>query len=138
MGKSRIAGVMMSGALLVATPAFGQDRTRDVARDVARGIRDAAEAIGTVRDAWDQSINDIRWRGPEREAIRICAPRVERYGRMRVDDVRPYGRRSIRVYGLVDGGWGRGYGDRYRMRSFTCTVRNDGRVKVKTSRMRRY
>jgi hypothetical protein len=138
MGRSKVAGAMLSGALLVATPAFGQDRTRDVARDVARGIIDAAEAIGTVRDAWDQSVNDLSWRGPEREAIRICAPWVERHGRMRVDDVRPYGRWSLRVYGLADRGWGRGYGDSYRMRSFTCTVRNDGRVKIKTSRVRRY
>jgi hypothetical protein len=140
MSMSKIASALLAGALFAASPAVAQDRTRDVAREVARGIRDAAEAIGTVRDAWDQSINDIRWRGPEREAILICAPRIERYGRMRVDQVRPYGRRSIRVYGVVDGGWGRGYGyrDRYRLRSFTCTVRDDGRVRLKTRRSRRY
>ena len=75
----------------------------------------------------------------------MCAPSVERYGRMRVDQVRPYKRRSIRVYGIVDGGWGDRYDyrdryrdrDRYRARSFTCTVSYDGRVKVKTRRLRR-
>jgi hypothetical protein len=133
------ASLALAGTLFVAEPALAQSRTQEVARDVARGIRDAAEAIGTVRDAWDQSFYNVRWRGPEGEAVRICVPRVERYGRVRVDRVVPYGRRSIRVYGIVDGGWGRyEYRDRYRMRSFTCTVRDDGRVRIKTKRLRRY
>ena len=61
---------------------------------------------------------------------------------MRVDDVRRYSRSSWRVYGTVnDGGGDRG---RLRLRrgyvprAFTCTVREDGRVKLKTKRLRRY
>lgn len=125
--------------MALTSPALAQDR-RGTAEQIAREIREAAEAIGTVRDAVDESLSDVRWRGRDREVIRICAPRVERYGRMRVDQVRPYGRRSLRVYGIVDGGWGdrRSYGrSRYGLRSFTCTVRDDGRVKVKTRRLRR-
>ena len=130
----------LAGATFLAAPALAQDRHRSTAEQIAREIRDAAAAIGTVRDAVDDSLGDIRWRGRDREVIRLCAPRIERYGRMRVDDVRPYGRRSLRVYGTVDGGWGdRRYSSssRYGLRSFTCTVRDDGRVKVKTRRLRR-
>jgi hypothetical protein len=134
-----IGGGLATAVTLIAgsTSALAQ---RSTAEEIAREIRNAAEAIGTVRDAVDQSIDDVRWRGVDREAIRLCAPRLERYGRMRVDDVRPYGRRSIRVYGTVDRGF---YSERYRsrdrygLRSFTCTVRDDGRVKVKTRRLRR-
>jgi hypothetical protein len=77
----------------------------------------------------------------ERFAVERCAPAVERYGRMRVDDVRRHDRRSWRVYGTVGGG---GIGDMrggwrgYAPRAFTCTVRDDGRVKLKTSKLRRY
>jgi hypothetical protein len=59
---------------------------------------------------------------------------------MRVDDVRRHGRNGWRVYGTVGGaaiadsnGWRRGYAPR----AFTCTVREDGRVKLKTSKLRR-
>lgn len=131
--------VTLAAAILMAAPTSAQDRGRSTADQIAREIREAAEAIGTVRDAVDDSLSDIRWRGRDREAVRLCAVRVERYGRMRVDDVRPYGRRSLRVYGTVDGGWGNRYSyrSRYGLRSFTCTVRDDGRVKVKTRRIRR-
>ena len=137
------AGLAM--AVVLASPAAGQSRTAD---RIAREIRDAAIAIGTVRDAVDYGLNDIRWSGPEREAVRMCVPRLERYGRVRIDQVRPHSRRSIRVYGTIDaGGWGsdRGYSrysrysrsSRYGLRSFTCTARYDGRVKIKTRRLRR-
>jgi len=131
-----IGAALAAAAAVAAVPASAQDRSRRTAEEIAREIRNAAEAIGTVTSAVDESMRDIRFRGRDREAIDRCAPSVERYGRMRVDDVRGYGRRSIRVYGTV----GRdGYGDRYRYsaRSFTCTVRDDGRVKVKTRRLRR-
>jgi hypothetical protein len=112
-----------------------------VADEIARTVEDTAQAVGRVRDSLDRSLGDVRFRGPERFAIDACRPQVERYGRMRVDDVRPYKRRSFRVYGVTDGYSG-GYYDRYRRsygpRSFTCTVREDGRVKVKTRRLRRY
>ena len=98
--------------------------------------------MGTVRDAFDRSLYEVRYRGAERYAIDACRPQVERYGRMRVDDVRPHKKRSIRVYGVTEG-YGRNYDDRYRSgsygpRSFKCTVNTDRRVKVKTKRLRGY
>ena len=132
---------------LAAAPALGQypyqdrSRTGRVADEIARTVEDTAQAVGRVRDSLDWSFNDVRYRGPERFAIDACRPQVERYGRMRVDDVRPYKRRSFQVYGVTEG-YGGGYYDNYRSRqysprSFTCTVRDDGRVKVKTRRLRR-
>ena len=141
----------------LASPAAAQQRDRSTAKEIAREIREAAEDIRTVRDAVDDSVRDVRFRGRDREAIDRCAPYVERYGRMHVDDVRRYKRYSLRVYGTVGG---EGYDSRYRrdryddryrrdryddrygrdrygIRSFTCTVRDDGRVKLKTKRLRR-
>ena len=131
-------GAGLALAVTLASPAAGQSRTAD---RIAREIRDAAVAIGTVRDAVEYGLNDVRFSGPERDAIRMCLPQLERYGRARVDQVRPYKRGSIRVYGTIDSGGFRGdrYSryNRYSMRSFTCTVRYDGRVKIKTRRLRR-
>ena len=135
------------GSALAAAPALAQypyqDRSRAgrVADEIARTVEDTAQAVGRVRDSLDRSISDVRFRGPERFAIDACRPQVERYGRMRVDEVRPYKRRGFRVYGLAEG-YGGGYYDGYRSRqygprSFTCTVRDDGRIKVKTKRYRR-
>jgi hypothetical protein len=135
------------GATVAAAPALAQypyqDRSRAgrVADEIARTVEDTAQAVGRVRDSLDRSLYDVRFHGPERFAIDACRPQVERYGRMRVDAVRPYKRGSFRVYGFTEG-FGGGY-DRYRSRgypprSFTCTVREDGRVKVKTKRLRRY
>ena len=130
--------------LLPAPPAAAQERSRRVAEDIAREIRNTAEQIEIVRDAVDDSVRGARFRGPERYAIERCAPYVERYGRMRVEDVRRHDRRSHRVYGTVEGGrYDTSYRDRYdrrdryEYRSFTCTVRYDGRVKLKTKRYRR-
>jgi hypothetical protein len=131
--KTLALGAALAAALVAtAAPASAQDRSRSgrTADEIARGIRDAADAIVTVRDAYDQSVDGIRFGREERYAIERCAPGVERYGRMRVRDVRRYGRRSLRVYGTIEG---RG---RYYARSFTCTVRDDGRVKLKTRRDR--
>jgi hypothetical protein len=138
------------GATLLAAPAFAQSyqergRTGRVTEEVVRTIEDTANAVGRVRDSLDRGINDVRWRGPERFAVDACRPHVERYGQMRVDHVRPYKRRSFRVYGTT-GGYGGGYGRDYYgsrsrgygPRSFTCTVQDDGRVKLKTKRLRRY
>ncbi len=131
-------------AAFVAAPAVAQsyqDRSRagQVAEEVARTIEDTANAVGRVRDSLDRSINDVRYRGPERFAVDACRPHVERYGRMRVDQVRPYKRHSFRVYGTTQGYGGGYYGSRsYGLRSFTCTVQDDGRVKLKTKRLRRY
>jgi hypothetical protein len=138
------------GAALLAAPAFAQsypDRNRSgrVTDQVVRTIEETANAVGRVRDSLDRGINDVRWRGPERFAVDACRPYAERYGQVRVDDVRPYKRRSFRVYGTTSG-YGRDYGrDYYGSRSrgygpraFTCTVQDDGRVKFKTKRLRRY
>ncbi|MDP9413403.1 MAG: hypothetical protein M3Q08_04775 [Pseudomonadota bacterium] len=138
-----IAAVMAVGLSSGASPAAAQyerSRTGQVAEEIARGVREAANAVGTVSDAFYDSVNGIRYRGQERFAISHCAPRVERYGRMRVDHVEPYGRRSLRVYGIADRA--DRYHAGYRARSddrplaFTCTVRDDGRVKFKTMRNR--
>lgn len=132
---------LVLGVTLLAAPAFAQSRTGRVAEEVARTIEETANAVGRVRDSWDRGINDVRFRGPERYAIDACRPSVERYGAMRVDDVRPYKRRSFRVYGTTQGFGGGYYGSRsrgYGPRAFTCTAQDDGRVKVKTRRLRRY
>jgi hypothetical protein len=131
---------------LAAAPAFAQDydrrsRAERVADEIARQLEATADAVGTVTDSVNRSVDGLRFRGAERFAVERCAPAVERYGRMRVDDVRRNGRRSWRVYGTVGGG---GIGDMrggwrgYSPRAFTCTVRDDGRVRLKTSRLRRY
>ena len=137
MSMTLKAGLFAAG-LLAATPAAAQyekDRGRSgrVANDIARTIQDAADAVGTVTGALEGSVDGIRYRREERRAVDRCAPRVERYGRMQVASVRPYERRSMRVYGTVQPD------SRYQRsrdaRSFTCTVRDDGRVKLKTQRL---
>jgi hypothetical protein len=121
-----------------------QDRSRAgrVADEIARTVEDTAVAVGRVRDSVDQSLGGLRYRGPERFAVDACRPQVERYGRMRVQDVLPYKRSGFRVYGSTEG-FSSGYDGRYRRgqygpRRFTCTVREDGRVKLSTKRLSRY
>lgn len=133
-------------SLAGAAPALAQDhdrrsRAERIADEIARQVEATAGAIGTVTDSVHRSVDSLRFRGAERFAVERCAPHVERYGRMRVDDVRRYSRGSWRVYGTVGGaaigdsnGWRRGYVPR----AFTCTVREDGRVKLKTKKLRRY
>lgn len=139
--SARLSGAMLF--LSLAAPASAQDygRTERIAEDIARQVEAAASAVGTVADSVHRSVDSVRFRGAERFAVERCAPRVERYGRMRIDDVRRHGRSGWRVYGTVGGaalgdstGWRRGYAPR----AFTCTVREDGRVKLKTSRLRMY
>jgi hypothetical protein len=136
----------------LAAPAAAQDydrrsRAERVADEIARQLEATANAVGTVTDSVHRSVDAVRFRGPERFAVERCAPYVDRYGRMRVDDVRRHGRSGWRVYGTVNdgggglgGGYGSGYGLRrgYGHRAFTCTVREDGRVKLKTRRLRTY
>jgi hypothetical protein len=128
-------GAALAVGLLAAAPGAAQkpdDRGRGrVAHEIAREIRDAADAIGTVTDAVDESLGRVRYRGAERFAIDRCADRLGK--RIDVDRVAPYGRRSLRVTGTVDGSDRyRGYG---RPRAFACTVRDDGRVKLRTRRL---
>ena len=131
---------------LAAAPAAAQDydrrsRAERVADEIARQVEATANAVGIVTESVNRSVDTLRFRGPERFAVERCEPYVARYGRMRVDDVRRHSRGSWRVYGTVGGaaignsdGWRRGYVPR----AFTCTVRDDGRVKLKTSKLSRY
>ena len=143
MHKHVILGLTLACCLAAPAHAQYQDRSRGdrVADRIARTVEEAARAVGTVTDAFDRSLYEVRYRGAERFAIDACRPRVERYGRMRIEDVRPYKRRSFRVYGITEGYRGSSY-DRYRSnvgaRSFRCTVSDSGRVKVKTKRLRAY
>ena len=139
-----VAFSLMAGLVLASAPAAAQYQDRGwvgrVADEIARTVEDTAQAMGRVRDSLDRSMYDVRFRGPERYAIDACRPEVERYGRMRVDEVRPYKRRGFKVYGITEGYGGsyyRGY-DRYGPRSFKCTLYDDGRIKVKTKKLRRY
>jgi hypothetical protein len=149
MHKSAALSIVVS-LVCGASPALAQysypSRTERVADGIARTVEETARAVGRVRDSVDRSLDGVRFRGPERYAIEACRPLVERYGQMRVDQVQPYRRRGFRVYGAT-GGYGSGYqydypayrdGYRNRPRSFTCTVRDDGRAKLKTRRLRRY
>lgn len=147
MHKHLIIGLAAVSAL-VAEPAFAQYQRQDQSRigrvsdEIARTVEEAARALGKVTDVFDRSLYEARYRGPERFAIDACRPQVERYGRMRIDEVRHYKSRSFRVYGVTEGYRGN-YDDRYRSRefgprSFRCTVGEDGRVKLKTKRLRRY
>jgi hypothetical protein len=142
---ARISAAFVLFSLAAATPAVAQGydhrtRAERIADEVARQVEATAEAVGTVTDSVNRSVDSFRFRGPERVAVERCAPSVERYGRMRVDDVRRHDR-GWRVYGTVGGaaigdsnGWRRGYAPR----AFTCTVRDDGRIKLKTKRLSRY
>ena len=135
------AGFALLPSVAFAQPYQDRSRTGQVAGEIARTIEETARAVGQVRDSFDRGINDVRWRGPERFAVDACRPYTERYGPMRVDAVRPYKRRSYRVYGVTQGYRGGYYGSSSRgsaPRSFTCTVQDDGRVKLKTKRLRRY
>lgn len=88
-------------------------------------------------DRVNRAVDGVRYGGAERFAIDRCEPRVRQYGEMRVDRVVPYGDRSLRVYGTAGRGAGFGRYDRgFGARAFTCTVRDDGRVKFKTRRLR--
>lgn len=143
---ARMSATILLLSLAAAAPALARDHDRPsraerIADDIARQMEAAAGAVGTVTDSVHRSVDTVRFRGAERFAVERCAPYVERYGRMRVDDVRRHSRSRWRVYGTVGGaalgnsnGWRRGYAPR----AFTCTVREDGRVKLKTNKLRMY
>jgi hypothetical protein len=143
MSARLFAGILLVGLVAAESPAAAQfdrrSRAERIADEIARQVEATAGALGTVTDSVARSVDTLRYRGPERFAVERCGPHVERYGRMRIDRVDRYSRRSWRVYGTVEGAaygsaWRRGYAPR----AFTCTVRDDGRVKVKTKRLRRY
>lgn len=123
----RLSGAILSLLLAPSAPAAAQV---------------AAAPVGTPAPA-ARSVDHARFQGPERIAIERCVPRLQRFGRIQVDDVRRHARAGWRVLGTVnDGGAGLGYsyGLRrgYGHRAFTCTVGGDGRISLKTTRIRRY
>jgi hypothetical protein len=142
---ARISAAILLVSLTTA-PAAAQDydrrsRAERAAEEIARQVEATANAVGIVTESVTRSVDTLRFRGAERFAVERCEPYVVRYGRMRIDDVRRHGRGGWRVYGTVGGaaignsnGWRRGYVPR----AFTCTVREDGRVKLKTSKLSRY
>ena len=146
MFKHLIFG-LAAACCLTASPSYAQSYPQDrsgvgrTSDKIARTIEEAARAVGTVADAYDRSLYEVRFRGPERYAIDACRPQVERYGRMRVDEVRPDRNRKFKVYGITEGYRGN-YDSRasrkYGPKSFKCTVETDGRVKLKTKTLRRY
>lgn len=72
----------------------------------------------------------------ESYAVDACASQASRYGRVSVSDVDRRSSRTLRVRGVIDaagynnGGYGGGYGNygNYERRSFSCSVRTDGRI----------
>ena len=67
-------------------------------------------------------------------AVNACASQAQRYGRVSISDVERRGSRSLRVRGVIDaagynnGGYNDGGYDNYGARSFSCSVRDDGRI----------
>jgi hypothetical protein len=136
-------GILAIALLAAASPAAAQydrrTRAERVADEIARQVEATADALGTVTESVSRSVDTLRYRGAERFAIDRCGPSVERYGRMSVDGVERRGRRGWRVYGTVgSAGYGSAWRGGYAPRAFTCTVRDDGRVKLRTKRIRRY
>lgn len=141
MSASSMKGALATAAaiFMAATPAsahYQQDRGRTgrVADEIVRQVGTAVDAIDRVNEA----IDGVRYGRADRFAIDQCVARAQQFGAVRIDRVVPHGNRSRRVYGTA-GATGR-Y-DRYSRqsagaRSFTCTVRDDGRVKFKTRRLR--
>jgi hypothetical protein len=143
-------------ALAAAAPAAAQyypqpypaPRPGGVADQIARGAAEAAAAVRGVTDAVHggyYGYGQGNYGSADRYAINACGAQASRYGRVSIGDVRPKSRDKLEVRGFVDmQGYDRryddrhyGYGGGYERRTFTCTVRYDGRVtKFKTKRLR--
>lgn len=159
--KFLVLGLSIASTLAAVSPAEAQYYPRDpyprdpyqrgpgsrVADEIARGAGAAAQAVGAISDAVRSAGDSMRGAllsPAQRYAADACAVRAERYGRVSVDRVDPYKRRSWRVYGVADPARGAySYDQRYRYdrryapRSFTCTVRYDGDVtRFSTRRLR--
>lgn len=134
----------LAAVLAAAAPAAAQyqePRRGRVADEIARTAAEAAEAVVAVTEAVRGAADTVRYRSPaERFAAERCTARAERYGRVRIDRVRPYRNRSWQVFGIADpAGYDRYRYDsrRYRPRSFECRVRDDGEItRFKTRRLR--
>ena len=126
-------------ALIAAAPASAQyypypPPRNPVVDEIVRVGAGVADAIGAVNYAIHGTA--------ERFAVNACGAQAQRYGRVSIGEVRPKGRSSWRVRGIVEpaeqyGHWGSTYRRGYERRSFTCTAENNGRVtKFKTRRIR--
>jgi hypothetical protein len=144
----------LASTVAATAPADAQyypERRSRVADEIRRGAGQAAEVVGAIaeaargaEDAVRGAVYSYNFRSPaERYAAEACAVRAERYGRTRIERVYPYKRRSMRVEGIADPRGGMldsryGYERRYRPRSFTCTVRDDGSVTRFSTKKLRY
>lgn len=137
---------------------YDRDRGIDVG-DIVTGVAiagAAAAAIGAISNAargndgryYDPRYNrgygnsyDPRYGGygnygnygmvDQRYAVDVCAQRASRYGRISVTQVQPRNSRTLRVHGIADASYNRGYGygyNNYDRRAFQCDVRSDGRI----------
>jgi hypothetical protein len=142
-------------ALAAAAPAAAQyypypapqPRPGGIADQIARGAAEAAAAVRGVTDAVQggyYGYGQGQYGSMESRAINACGAEGSRYGRISIGDVRPKSRDKLEVRGFIDMqgrdrgyGYDRGYGRGYERRTFTCTVRYDGRIsKFKTKRIR--
>lgn len=138
--------------LAAAAPASAQyypypePRRGGIGEQVARTAGEAAAAVRGIADAVQGGLYGYggSYGSPDRYAINACGNQASRYGRVNIGDVTPKGRSSLRVRGFVDAqarygdrGYGYGYNQGYERRTFTCTVRYDGRItKFRTKRLR--
>ena len=151
------AGAAALAAISFAAPAEAQWRGRDRDRGIDAGdiitgvailggIAAVASAVGRDGNRYGYGYRD-RYRDGYNYAVQSCAQEAQRFGRGRVQitDVDRTGNDRYRVRGIVQSGYGGGYGyDRgYDSRSsrgygydrggygrddFTCTARGNGRI----------
>jgi hypothetical protein len=146
-----IGPALALAAIAAAAPASAQyypypypePRPGGIADQIARSAAEAAAAVRGVTDAARggyYGYGSGQYGGIERHAINACGAEASRYGRVSIGDVRPKSRDKLEVRGFIDAhGYdqGYGYGRGYERRTFTCSVRYDGRIsKFKTKRMR--
>ena len=144
-----IGPALALAAIAAAAPASAQyypypypaphSRPGGIADQIARGAAEAAAAVRGVQDAVQggyYGYGQGRYGSMESRAINACGNEASRYGRVSIGDVRPKSRDKLEVRGFVDA-QGYGYGRGYERRTFTCSVRYDGRIsKFRTKRMR--
>lgn len=147
-----IGSTIALAAISVAAPALAQNypypypnptpqpRPGGLADQITRGAAEAAAAVRGVTDAIQVANGGYsNYNSPDRFAVDACGTEARRYGRVSISDVRPKSRDKMEVRGLVDaqGSYDRGNGYGVEPRTFTCTVRYDGRItKFKTKRLR--